>query len=331
MSVADSKSSSFTFRMVSEADPDARLKQVFDRHWAAYRDWFLRDGIAARQTYLAGLRALRKYMPELVPTYETVVELVGGGDLQARFLSFYCPPAYLAGCSQAVWPGKEPMLVRNYDYAPALCDGVILHSRWNGQWVLGMSDGLFGLLDGINESGLAVSLTFGGRRIVGDGFGVPLIVRYVLEFCETTKDAAAAFKRIPCHMAYNVTVVDKRGKYMTAYLSPDHGAVITDTPVATNHQDRVEWHQHARATATVERERFLLHRLTLHDEPASRFIGAFLRPPLYSTAYARGFGTLYTAVYWPARRVAEYRWPGETWTHDINRVEEGHRKVLFPG
>ena len=81
----------------------------------------------------------------------------------------------------------------------------------------------------------------------------------------------------------------------------------------------------------MERERFLLHRLTLHDEPANRFIGAFLRPPLYSTAYERGFGTLYTAVYWPARRVAEYRWPGETWTHDINRVEEGHRTVLFPG
>ena len=331
MFAADSKPSSFTFQFVSEANPGARLRKLFDRQWAAYSDWFLKDGIDARQTYLAGLRALRQYMPELVPTYESMVELVGGTDLQARFLSFYCPPAYLAGCSQAVWPGEEPLLVRNYDYAPALCDGVILHSRWNGQWVLGMSDGLFGLLDGINESGLAVSLTFGGRRIVGDGFGVPLIIRYVLEFCETTNDAAAAFKRIPCHMAYNVTVVDKTGKHMTAYLSPDHGAVITDMPVATNHQDRVEWHQHARATATVERERFLLHRLTLHDEPADRFIGAFLRPPLYSTAYERGFGTLYTAVYWPARGVAEYRWPGETWTHAINRVVEGHRTVLFPG
>ena len=331
MFAADSKPSSFTFRVVSEANPGARLKNLFGAHWAAYRDWFLKDGIAARQTYLAGLRALREYMPELVPTYETVVELAGGGDLQARFLSFYCPPAYLAGCSQAVWPGEEPLLVRNYDYAPALCDGVVLHSRWNGQWVLGMSDGLFGLLDGINESGLAVSLTFGGRRIVGDGFGVPLIIRYVLEFCETIHDVSEAFKRIPCHMAYNVTVVDKTGKHMTAYLSPDNGTIITDTPVATNHQDRVEWHQHARATATVERERFLLHRLTLHDEPANRFIGAFLRPPLYSTAYERGFGTLYTAVYWPARGVAEYRWPGETWTHAINRVEEGHRTVLFPG
>ncbi len=331
MITGEMDTSGFTFQMVSEAEPGGRLKECFGRLWPAYHKWFVKEGIEARQTYLGGLRALRQHMPELVPTYETVVELVGGTDLQARFLSFYCPPAYLSGCSQAVWPGDEPMMVRNYDYSPALCDGMILHSRWNGQWVMGMSDGVFGLLDGINESGLAVSLTFGGRRIVGDGFGVPLIIRYILEFCKTTKDAAETLKRVPCHMAYNVTMVDKSGKHLTAYLSPDAGAIITDTPVATNHQDRVEWHQHARATASVEREKFLLHRLTLHDEPAERFIGAFLKPPLYSTAYGRGFGTLYTAVYWPARGTAEYRWPDETWTHSLGNVDEGNRTILFPG
>ena len=213
MVVAGPYSSGFTFKMVSEATPGSRLKQLFDVNWAAYERWFLKDGIEARQTYLAGLRAMKKFMPKLVPTYENLVELMGGRDLQARFLSFYCPPAYLAGCSQAIWPGAEPMLVRNYDYSPALCDGAILHTRWNGQWVLGMSDGLFGLLDGINESGLSVSLTFGGRRIVGDGFGVPLIIRYILEFCATAKEAKAILKRVPCHMAYNVTVVDKSGKF----------------------------------------------------------------------------------------------------------------------
>ena len=81
--------------------------------------------------------------------------------------------------------------------------------------------------------------------------------------------------------------------------------IVTDQRVATNHQEHVEWHRHARATATVERERFLLQRLTLHDEPANRFIGAFQRPPLYSTAFGRGFGTVYTAVYWPRRGTAE--------------------------
>lgn len=318
------------FETVSEAKPGPKWQSLFETLWPAYERWFLSDGIEARQTYLAGHRAFKAHMPELFPTYENLCELVGGGDLAARFLSFYCPPAYLSGCSQAIWPGNEPMLVRNYDYAPALCDGLILHSKWNNRRVLGMADGLFGLVDGINESGLAVSLTFGGRTIVGDGFGVPIILRYVLEFCSTAKEAVSALKRIPCHMAYNVTVVDKSGKYSTVYLSPDREAVVTDQRVATNHQEHVEWHKHARATATVERERFLLQRLTLHDEPANRFIGAFQKPPLYSTAFGRGFGTVYTAVYWPERGAAEYRWPGVKWKQTLKSPDEGKRHIRFP-
>ncbi len=269
-------------------------------------------------------------MPELLPTYETLIDLAGGGDLAARFLSFYNPPPYLSGCSQAIWPGREPLLVRNYDYAPQLSDGIILETKWNGQWVLGMADGLFGMVDGFNEAGLAVSLTFGGRQVVGDGFGVPIIIRYILEFCETAKDATEVLQRIPCHMAYNVTVVDAKRRHLTAYLSPDRGTVITDSPVATNHQERVEWHHHARATATVERERFLLHRLQLHDEPPEKFIAAFLRPPLYSTAFDRGFGTLYTAIYRPRQGEAEFRWPGEVWRFKIGELQESSRAVRYP-
>lgn len=318
------------FETVSEAKPGAKWEALFARLWPAYKNWFLSDGIEARQTYLAGYRAFKKYMPELLPTYETLCERAGGGDHAARFLSFYCPPAYLSGCSQAVWTGAEPMLVRNYDYAPALCDGLILHTRWNDRTVLGMSDGLLGLVDGINDRGLAISLTFGGRTIVGDGFGVPVILRYVLEFCDTVADAVEALRRIPCHMAYNVTVVDKHGKHATVYLSPDRKALVSDQRVATNHQEKVEWHRHARATATVERERFLLQRLTLHDEPAERFIGAFQRPPLYSTAFQRGFGTVYTAVYWPKQGIAEYRWPGVQWKQHLKSPKEGKRHIRYP-
>ncbi len=75
------------------------------------------------------------------------------------------------------------MLVRNYDYHPALWDGVLLSSSWTGRRVIAMLDSLWGVLDGINEDGLAVSLAFGGRQVVGEGFGMPLILRYVLETC----------------------------------------------------------------------------------------------------------------------------------------------------
>ena len=221
-------------------------------------------------------------------------------------------------------------MVRNYDYSPSAFDAVLLRTNWQGRAVMGTSDGLWGLVDGVNDAGLALSLTFGGRRVVGSGFGVPMILRYVLQTCATAEQAGHALARIPCHMSYNVTAIDRKRHYLTAYLAPDRPAVLTHAAVATNHQERVEWDGHARFTATVERERYLLQRLTLHKEPKEKFISAFLRPPLYSTAFAHGFGTLYTAVYEPRGRAMRLLWPGVSWHQSLTAFEEGNREVRYP-
>ena len=60
-----------------------------------------------------------------------------------------------------------------------------------------MSDCLWGLLDGMNDRGLAVSLTFGGRPDVGDGFAIPLVVRYVLETCDDVARPARCSRASP--------------------------------------------------------------------------------------------------------------------------------------
>ena len=320
----------FVFRAMAEAAPGPKWAELFAEYWPAYRRWWLSEGPEARPTYLAGRRALSTHMPEMLGLYDRLCELAGGGDVEARFLSSYCPPPYLAGCSQAIWPGEEPILVRNYDYDPRAFEACVLRTQWEGRPVVGSSDGLWGLVDGMNDAGLAVSLTFGGRRIVGDGFGVPLILRYVLQTCSTTDEATDVLRRVPCHMSYNVTVLDAARQYATVFMSPDRGAEVTRAPAATNHQAQVEWSSHARFTATVERERFLLNRLTLHREPSEKFIGAFLKPPLYSVAYDKGFGTLYTAVYYPRTGRLELRWPGSLWSHRIEDFIDGVRYVHTP-
>jgi predicted choloylglycine hydrolase len=318
------------FRAVAEEQPGPAWAGLFAQYWPDHRRWWLREGPQARPTYLECLSALRTHMPEIVPLYEQLCALAGGGDTEARFLSFYCPPPYLSACSQAIWPGKEPMLVRNYDYSPAAFDALALRTNWNGRRVTGVSDGLFGLVDGVNDAGLAVSLTFGGRRVVGDGFGVPLILRYVLQTCDTAEQAGRALARIPSHMSYNVTALDAERRYVTAYMAPDRPTVVTHAAVATNHQERVEWASHARFTATVERERYLLQRLTLHVEPQEKFIGAFLRPPLYSVAFDQGFGTLYTAVYHPRVNGFELRWPGTKWAPFAGGDAPDSVQVIYP-
>ncbi len=318
------------FRSIDEEQPGPKLAGLFAEYWPAYRKWWAQEGYSARPTYRECLRALQKHMPEILPLYEEIVELVGGSDSQARFLSFYCPPKYLSGCSQAIWRGKTPFLVRNYDYHPKTFDAALLKTQWGGRGIIGMSDGVLGLLDGINDAGLTVSLTFGGRREVGDGFGVPLILRYVLQTCETTAQAVDCLCRIPCHMSYNVTVLDAKHNHSTVYLAPDRHPQISDQPVATNHQGHVEWSTHARFTATVERERFLLNRLNQHPESEKRFIDAFLRPPLYSTAFRSGFGTLYTAVYRPAKKQLQLLWPGASWDLSFDGFKEGELSLMLP-
>jgi len=319
------------WRAIHEDLPGPKWAGLFAEYWSEYQRWWLKEGNAARPSYLECRRAIQHHMPEIVPLYDNLCELAGGGDQAARFLSFYCPPPYLSGCSQAIWTGKEPVLVRNYDYNPRAFDSLLLRTAWQGRKVIGTTDGLWGLVDGMNDAGLAISLTFGGRRVVGTGFGVPLILRYVLQTCTTTEEAGEALARLPTHMSYNVTVLDRKRNYLTAMMAPDRPAIITHAAVATNHQENIEWVSHARATATVERERYLLQRLSLHREPLEKFVGAFMRPPLYSTAFRAGFGTLYTAIYRPRKGVMEVRWPGTTWTQSFDTFQEGSRQVDIPG
>jgi predicted choloylglycine hydrolase len=318
-----------TFYAIAEPWPGPGWRGLFDVTWPAYRSWYLRAGSAARPDLSTCRAMLESHMPELVPTWHRLCELAGGGEFAARMLTLYNPPAYLVGCSQAVHLGRGgPALVRNYDYAPLLCERVVLGSAFTGRRVVGMSDCLWGLLDGVNDAGLAASLAFGGRRAVGTGFGIPLVVRYVLEVCETADDARRTIARLPVHMAYNVTVVDRSGDHFTAFLGPDRAPGFATRAYATNHQEHLDWPEQAHATHSLERQSVLAHLIDSSVD-LEQLVTRFLSPPLYSTGYELGFGTLYTAAYRPATASVEYRWPGSAWRHSVVDFVDGeHRAVL---
>ena len=61
-------------------------------------------------------------------------------------------------------------------------------------------------------------------------------------------------RRIPVHMSYNVTALDRAGRRATVYLAPDRPARVTDRAVATNHQGEVEWAPYVAAIRSVERQ-----------------------------------------------------------------------------
>jgi len=310
-----------SFSCINEDKPGEKWKALFDRTWPHYKLWFLSEGLFARKGYVSSAGELKDHMPEILPLYNQLVELAGGGDLEARFLSMYCPPAYMSGCSQVAWTHGSTSLIRNYDYSFKMFEGTLLKTNWL-QPVIGVSDCTWGLLDGMNASGLAASLTFGGRNITGDGFGIPLIIRYILETSKTVKEGLKILNRVPVHMAYNVTLIDASGEFATVYLSPDRKAVVVNTAVATNHQEVVEWGDYAILTGTIERKR-LLEKLVLSTEETEKsMVQHFLQSPLYSTNFERSFGTLYTILYRVKNGVVEVHWPEKMVTQSFAEFKE---------
>lgn len=318
------------FTAVSEpGKPGKKWQKLYNTHWEAYKAWLISKGNAYEPDLKTSQAALKKYMPEMWPTYERLCKLANADEVAARFLTGFQPPAYISACSNAVLSAEEIQLVRNYDYHPNLMEGTQLMSAWNGKKVIATSDCLIGAVDGMNEDGLAISLTFGGRKEVGVGFGIPFILRYVLEFCSNLEEAVAALVRIPSHMSYNVTVVDKTGAFKTVQLAPDKKPVVTDAAFTTNYQGTVDWPENAAFNKTLERSAFLEKMLAKKGLKASAIADAFLQKPLYNTKFKQGFGTLFTAVYQPANGVVEMRWPGEKVTQTFEGFREQYKLIKF--
>ncbi|WP_193143129.1 MULTISPECIES: C45 family autoproteolytic acyltransferase/hydolase [unclassified Meridianimarinicoccus] len=319
------------FRSLVEDRPGPALRQVFNHGWPGWSKW-LRKRRGTHTTDLRDARlSLRRHMPEFERLWDTWVDVCDGDDEAARFLSFWSPPRYLVNCSQAVLVDDDgPLLIRNYDLDPQLNESTLLSTNWRGRRVAGMVDGISGLADGMNDAGLAASLTFGGRTVRAAGFGIPIIIRYILEMCVDVQQAVEALRAVPSHMSYNVTVADARGNFATVYLAPDRPAIVTATPYTTNHQLGVEWPQHGRFSNTKGRSDHLERLLDDRKLTADRLLQEFLSRPLASTRYDRGFGTVYTAAYRPAQQRLSLHWmDGSGEHHGLGAVTPGERVVAF--
>jgi len=318
------------FNAISEpGKPGAKWQKLYKTHWPAYKSWLNSKGNTNYPDLKTSQAALKKYMPEMWPTYQRLCKLGKGDKIAARFLTGFQPPAYISGCSQAVTTGKDIQLVRNYDFHPDLMEGTQLLTCWNKKKVIATSDCLIGVVDGMNDHGLAVSLTFGGRKEVGVGFGIPFILRYVLEFCSTVDEAVAALIRIPSHMSYNVTVVDKTGQFKTVQLAPDRTPVVTDASFTTNHQGIVDWPENAAFNKTLERSSFLKKMLSGKNVNSNQVADAFLKAPLYNTKFKEGFGTLFTSIYRQLEDKVVLRWPRTSVEQTFDNFQEVYKLINY--
>ena len=183
--------------------PGARIREHLAAAWPVFRQL-----VAGRREHPPDAQArarLAEHVPELRAHLGTAGGMIPGDSGAAAALALWNPPPFLTGCSQAaVLPGG-PALIRHYDWDYRLFDGVVARTTYTGRRVVGMLDCLWGLLDGDQRRRAGRLADLRRRPQVGEGFGIPLVIRYVLEVCGTVDEAMQVLCRVPVHMSYNVT------------------------------------------------------------------------------------------------------------------------------
>jgi len=306
-----------------EDRPGAAWAARFDAGRDAALQWYCGQGLAPPPTAAECRAALARHMPELLEPYDRACTLVGDDEIAHCILSHYRPPPVRHGCSQAVWLGPDgPALVRNYDFPPQIATGRFELTCWSGRRVIATAQRPWGgCYDGMNEDGLAASMTYGGSDAQGLGFSILLLMRYVLETCTTVADGIEALRGIPVALSQNVTLLDRTGAYATLFIGPGRDCAVSRDPVCTNHQDLPAGPLTKRLTNSVHRRETLLAAL---DEPGLTLpdlTARLLQPPLYSRR--ANSATVYSAIYRPAAGSVDYLWPGETRPQSFDRFEPG--------
>ncbi|MEW1866874.1 C45 family peptidase [Streptomyces caelestis] len=303
-----------TFRAIEIGDGDDRWAAHAQALWPRAEEWLTEESRTAEGA--ARARALfATHMPELVPVLERLARRLDrpGGE---TFLTLATLRPFFSGCTQI---GVGGTLLRNYDFAPADCEGTIVSSHLLRP-VIGMQEGAWGLLDGMNDAGLAVSLTFGGRFVHGPGFALPIVLRYLLETCDTVDEAVGALRSLPIAIPQNVTLVDSE-KAVTVFVGPDMPLTGAPDACAANHQHLPVPDDQERFSRTQERLSAV--------RAAGGDVAAMLKPPLYQYAYDEGLGTLYTAHYRPAEGRVTYHWPDESWDQSFAAFAPGSRVIAL--
>ena len=289
------------------------------RSWADDSTW-----IPERQA--EAMREFAEHLPELLPVLERLAGAVDEPGAAAFLTQLTFKNPFIVSCSQSSVAGA---LVRNYDFDPAMCERIIARTQYLRP-VIGVNDALWGMLDGMNDAGLAVSLTFGGRFVHGPGMCIAMVVRYLLETCDTVDEAWRRLQAIPVATAQNLTLVDGE-RAMSVHVGPDIAPIQADEVCVTNHQVEpvtMEYEQDSHTLQRLAAVRAATAAASDAEDPAEQVVQALLRPPLHKADLTSGLGTLYTAAYRPAEGRVSYHWPGgQRWEQSFGAFRPGRRRV----
>ncbi|WP_042147299.1 C45 family autoproteolytic acyltransferase/hydolase [Paucisalibacillus sp. EB02] len=222
------------------------------------------------------------------------------GKAAALFSGYEVPKTEAMGCSAIV---TKDYYVRNYDFSPALYDGVFsLVQPDNAFASAGYNLQILGRHDGVNQEGLVAGLHFVSNNDYTKGVSPWTSVRMVLDSCSTTDDAINMLKEIPHSACYNFSIGDKKGNNAEVEVTPRKVIVRRgqESLTCVNHfqLDMLKDKNRTSIEGSVQRNNILLNFISqnlTHSEMFDNF--RVTNSPVFFTDYGNLFGTLHTFSY----------------------------------
>ncbi|MCG8328413.1 MAG: C45 family autoproteolytic acyltransferase/hydrolase [Chitinophagales bacterium] len=172
---------------------------------------------------------LQRYYPEVVEEIKGFAKGIQDSDENlAAFLLSIGVLDSTAQCSVFAFKNdNEVFFGRNYDmlFAFKKFTESSLIVPQNKYAYIAQSDVFIGRVDGVNEKGLAIAISFVNGTSVAPGINFHFVVRKVLEDCATTAQAIQLIESIPVSTNNNFIIADQKGHLVVVESSPKHKKV----------------------------------------------------------------------------------------------------------
>lgn len=216
------------------------------------------------------------------------------------FSGYDVPKTEAMGCSAII---TKDYYVRNYDFSPALYDGVFSLVQSDRAFATaGYNLQIIGRHDGVNQEGLVAGLHFVSNNDHTRGVSPWTSIRMVLDSCSTTDDAINMLEEIPHSACYNFSLGDKKGNIAEVEVSPGKVIVRRGQSLLScvNHfqTDLLKNKNRSSIEGSVQRNNYLLSfkdKNITHSEMFDNFND--ITSAVFFTDYDNLFGTLHTFSY----------------------------------
>ncbi|MBN7797657.1 C45 family autoproteolytic acyltransferase/hydolase [Parahaliea mediterranea] len=183
---------------------------------------------------LASFEILREHYPDVVREIEGFAEGINDTpDNLAAFLLSIGIFDTSGQCSVFAYRNTGNVIIgRNYDmlFAFKKFTESSLVAPQNRYSYIGQSDVFIGKVDGINETGLSIAMSFVNGTSTQPGVGFHMVIRNVLENCSTTAQAIKLIRETPVATANNFLVADQSGDLAVIESAPEKSHVRRPAP-----------------------------------------------------------------------------------------------------